>query len=148
MKTPLIFVLFASVSLAACASQLLDVIPGETANAKTTNPKSLLEECQRIEEVYPLLMMAVMLEGPMICGDPNSGDEEIRCDEYDTAEEKAQRAHRLEVRKMQESAAKNADIACDLYEQDVANLSLEKAARDAVAASRSTDDGRLKVIPN
>lgn len=142
MRLNIIFFFILAALLTGCTAQLLKVAPGKTAT-QTIDPKTLKEECDRIEEIYPLLMLAAMMEGPMTCGDPHMGEELYSCDEDESLEENAKRAHRQKVREKQELAAKNADIACDAYEEDMTDPVLEKAARDAVRVSRATDNGKL-----
>jgi len=84
--------------------------------------------CALVQKAYPLLMLAVMAEGPMDCG-THTG-EYVDCDANDTPEEAARQAKRLEIRKRQEAAFKVASEACDLYS---ANRKLESAQRAAAA---------------
>ena len=90
--------------------------------------KQLDRGCETIRKAYPLLMLAVMAEGPMNCG-THTG-EYVDCDADDTPEEAAKQAKRLEIRKRQEAVFQRASEACDLYS---ANRKLESAQRAAAA---------------
>ena len=90
--------------------------------------KQLDRGCAQVQKAYPLLMLAVMAEGPMNCGEP--GGEIVDCDAGDTPEEAAKQAKRLEIRKRQEAVYQRASEACDLY---TANRKLESAQAAAAA---------------
>jgi hypothetical protein len=90
--------------------------------------KQLDRGCETVQKAYPLLMLAVMGEGPMDCG-THTG-EYVDCDAGDTPEEAAKQAKRLEIRKRQEAVFQRASEACDLY---TANRKLESAQRAAAA---------------
>jgi hypothetical protein len=98
------------------------------APAKGDSLKRLDRGCEAVQKAYPLLMLAVMAEGPMNCG-THSG-EYVDCDAGDSPEEAAKQARRLEIRKRQEAVFKQASDACDLY---AANRKLESAQRAAAA---------------
>ena len=138
--------LLAAILSAGCTAQLLKIAGQDTeqdARPAAVTAATLDAECQRISEIYPLLMMAVMLEGPMDCGIPHVDTEPVPCDQWDTEEEKAARAHRLQVRKMQEAAAKEASDACDVYEENKNDETAIQNAIESVKRSRATDNGRL-----
>ncbi|MDJ0748021.1 MAG: hypothetical protein QNJ11_00990 [Woeseiaceae bacterium] len=134
------------VLLAGCASQpeaISGSLHGTESDARMTDPQNLDEECLRIYQVLPMLMLAVMMEGPMDCGHPEYDTEPVPCDQFDSEEEKEARAHRLQVRKMQESAAREADSACRAYEEDREDEILRLRAEEAIARARDTDSGKL-----
>jgi hypothetical protein len=111
---------------AASALALLALAAAAPADREAL--KRLDRGCETVRKAYPLLMLAVMGEGPMNCAD-HSG-EVVDCDADDTPEEAAKQAKRLEIRKRQEAAFKVASEACDLYS---ANRRLESAQRAAAA---------------
>jgi uncharacterized membrane protein len=106
------------------------------------NPARLERECARVTEVYPLLMLAAMAEGPMDCGDPDSGVQ-VDCAAAETPAERAAHARRYAIRQYQEAAYKTADEACGAWRASRDAVPLQDAASHAIAAARATDNGRL-----
>lgn len=109
------------------------------SGASAEAPAALDAECARVAKVYPLLMLAVMAEGPMNCG-THTG-EEIDCDAGETPEQAAARAARLERRQLQEEAYKKADEACTAWRANKRSEPLIDAVFQAVAEARKTDKG-------
>lgn len=142
ISTPLIL----GALLSGCAAHPIlatDEQRGTKNETAMMSPQNLEAECVRIAEVLPMLMLAVMLEGPMDCGDPEYDSEPVPCDQFDTEAEKQERARRLQIRKMQEEAAREASDACDAYEEDRDDAHLRARARQAIARARETGNGQL-----
>ncbi len=132
--------------LSSCATQLISVtdkLQGTKNKTPMLNPQNLDEECVRIAEVLPLLTLTVMMEGPMDCGHPEYDSEPVPRDQFDSAAEKQARARRLQIRKVQEKAAREANEACIAYQADRTDTHLRTRAEQAVARSRETDSGQL-----
>ncbi len=91
--------------------------------------------CALVQKAYPMLMLAVMAEGPMECGDPMQG-ESIDCDANDTPEQGARQAKRLEIRVRQEAVFKRASDACDAWAADRRSQTLQEAALRAYAEAQ------------
>ncbi|MEL7022785.1 MAG: hypothetical protein AAGL69_03495 [Pseudomonadota bacterium] len=124
-----------------CVSHMIAVsnkLQGIEGNAPQYRVENLQAECERIYQVTPMLTLATMLEGPMECGDVASG-ESVPCDEFDTEEEKQARAQRLQVRKVQEAAARDADAACRAYEENPRDDALRRLAEEAVLRERGAE---------
>lgn len=96
--------------------------------------KRLDRGCEVVQKAYPLLMLAVMGEGPMDCGTPDGPP--VDCDANDTPEEAAKQAKRLEIRKRQEAAFKLASEACNLYSANRKLESAQQAAASGLALAR------------
>ena len=101
----------------------------------------LKAECARVYTVYPALMLATMLEGPVNCGNPEE-DEVIDCAANETPEEKIAHARRFAIRQHQENAYKPADQACTAWEKDRKSPALIEAATAAIGAARAADTWR------
>jgi hypothetical protein len=124
----------------------LAAVSWSAAAAGSEASARLERECARVTEVYPLLMLAAMAEGPLDCGDPDSGVE-VDCAAGETPEQRAAHAHRHAVRQYQEAAYKIADEACDAWRANRAAVPLQEAAARAIAGARATDNGRLPPQP-
>jgi hypothetical protein len=98
----------------------------------------LKEECQRVYKVYPLLMVATMLESPMECGDVASG-ESIDCDESLSDAEKAAKAERLKGRQAQEAGYKAAEEACMAWDKNKKSIEFTETAQTAIDNARALD---------
>lgn len=116
------------------------------AAAAAEDPARLERECARVTHIYPLLMLAAMAEGPMDCGDPDSGVE-VDCAANETPAERAAHARRYAIRQYQEAAYKTADEACGAWRANRDAVPLQDAAAHAIAAARATDNGRLPEAP-
>lgn len=115
------------------------------ALAKDVNTaKWLKKECARVSSVYPLLMLAVMAEGPMNCGNWEI-DEVIDCDAELPASEKEVKAKRLKVRINQELVYQRADAACSAYNADKISPTKIEAAVQAISEARKADAGMHSV---
>jgi hypothetical protein len=100
-------------------------------------------ECARVHKVYPTLMLATMLEGPMNCGSSDDGSDPVDCAVNETPEEAAAHAGRYAIRQHQENAYKPADAACTAWEKDrTPAASLIEAAKAAIATARGADNWR------
>jgi hypothetical protein len=108
---------------------------GQNASGETDRLAQLDRACDLVQRAYPLLMLAAMAEGPMDCGDPNSGVV-VDCDSNDTPEESARQARRLEIRQRQEKAFKTASEACDAWAADRKSPTLQQAAARAFNEAR------------
>jgi hypothetical protein len=97
--------------------------------------KPLDDGCALVQRIYPVLMLAVMAEAPVDCGDPDSGVS-VDCDAGETAEQKAKHARRLEIREHQEAAFKQASEACEAYAANRKSPALREAAVRAFNAAR------------
>ena len=127
--------------MTGCVSHMIaasNKLQGIEGNEPRYQIENLAAECERIYEVTPMLMLATMLEGPMECGDVASG-ESVPCDEFDTEEEKQARAQRLQVRKVQEAAARDADAACRSYEENPRDDVLRRRAEEAVLREQAAE---------
>lgn len=140
MRGKLISLMSLLVLTAGCTSSGPKMAAGKTANTQAIDVKTLKQECERIEQIYPRLMLASMMEGPMICVNEFTG-EEFECNEDETAQEKAERELRLKTRKKQEMAAKKADMACDAFEEELSNNELKQLAFDAIRAAQISNTG-------
>jgi hypothetical protein len=100
--------------------------------------RQLKDECQRVYKVYPLLMVASMLESPMECGDVASG-ESIDCDESLSDAEKAAKAERLKGRQTQEAGYKAAEEACMAWDKNKKSAEFAEAAKSAIGRARALD---------
>lgn len=100
----------------------------------------LLKECERVYQVYPRLMMTVMLEGDLDCGEP--GGEYESCNEGETAEEKIARERRLAVRKRQEASYKPAQAACRIWDRYQQSTTHQLKALEAIKSARKSDNWR------
>ena len=98
------------------------------------------KECSRAIDVYLTLMMVVMLEGPVDCGDPASG-ESLDCRADETPVQKAARERRLAHRQYQEAGYKPAHDACVAYNENRKSEPLRQAALAAIAEARKRDRG-------
>lgn len=114
-----------------------------TSTAAGGKPRGLEAECRRVHQVYPLLMLTVMAEGPMDCGTSDDGSDYVDCHANETAEEKAARLRRLAIREHQEAVYKIADEACVAWEADKGSAPLRDALIAAIGAARNADRGRL-----
>jgi|GEM_PF-5672209 len=112
------------------------------ATAAAEDPARLERECARVTEVYPILMLAAMAEGPLDCGDHYSSVE-VDCAANETPAERAAHARRYAIRQYQEAAYKTADEACVAWRASRDAVPLQEAASRAIAAARATDNGRL-----
>ena len=119
-------------------------LAGWSAAAGAVEDQARLErECTRVsQQVYPLLILAVMAEGPMDCGDHHSG-EVVDCAANENPAERAAHARRYAIRQRQEAAYKTANDACGAWRANRGDGALQDAAAQAIAAARATDDGRL-----
>jgi hypothetical protein len=106
-------------------------------------PRGLDAECARVTKVYPLLMLASMMEGPVNCGQSDDGSDYVDCAEGETPQERAAHARRFEVRTWQEAGYKAADAACTAWEADKGSEALRQAAEAAIAEARRRDNGAL-----
>lgn len=131
-----------SVSLLALAALAL------TSTAAAGKPKGLEAECRRVNQVYPLLMLTVMAEGPMDCSGSHDGSEYVDCHANETEGEKAARLRRLAIRQHQESVYKTASDACDAWAADKGSAPLREALIAAIGAARNADRGRLPAGPS
>ena len=104
------------------------------AAAGQTDLKALDRGCAEVQKTYPLLMLAVMAEGPMNCG-THTGDY-VDCDAGDSPEQAATRAKRLMVRKRQEAVFQRASAACELYVAHRGLASAQHAAATGLALAR------------
>jgi hypothetical protein len=109
--------------------------------AAAEKPRSLDAECARAHKVYPVLIMAAMMEGPMDCGMSDDGSDHVDCAAGETPEQKAAHARRFETRTLQKNAYEKADGACTAYERDKASPASREAAATAIAEARATDHG-------
>ena len=125
-------------SLSAIAALLL---ASSTAAAKPA--RGLEAECARVTEVYPLVMLARMAEGPMNCGTSDDGSDYVDCHAGETPQERAARERRLAIRKHQEAAYKKASDACDAWQADKERPDVRDALAAAIAEARATDRGAL-----
>jgi hypothetical protein len=100
----------------------------------------LANECARVNQVYPRLMLASMMEGDVNCGDPDSG-EFVSCYADETPAEKIARERRLAIRQHQEAGYKIASEACGAWEASKADGDAEKL-RKALADARAADSWR------
>jgi len=98
----------------------------------------LRAECARVAKVYPILMIAAMAEGPVDCGDPESG-ESVDCAAGETPEQKKAHALRWELRKYQEAGYKAADAACDDWRAYPKSDDMRAIVASAIAEARSRD---------
>jgi hypothetical protein len=96
--------------------------------------QSLTRGCALVQKAYPLLMLAVMAEGPMSCG-THTGDD-VDCDANDTPAQAAKQAERLEIRKRQEAVFQRASQACDLYASHPKLTSAQQAAAAGLALAK------------
>jgi hypothetical protein len=126
-----------SVTLVALAA-----LAAATASEARPERVDLDKECSRAIKVYLNLMLAVMLEGPVNCGNPET-DEVVDCHASETPAEAAARARRLAVRKYQEAGYEPAHDACMAYNKDKASEPLRQAALAAIAEARKRDRGPL-----
>jgi len=119
-------------------------LAGWSAAAGAAEDQARLErECVRVvTQVYPLLILAVMAEGPMDCGDQHGG-EVVDCAANETPAERTAHARRLAIRQHQEAAYETADTACKAWRANPGDVALQDAAARAIAGARATDDGRL-----
>ena len=110
------------------ASLLALAALGQGASTAADRLESLDRACGLVQQAYPMLMLAVMGEGPMNCGDHTG--EYVDCDADDTPEERERQARRLEIRQGQEAVFKRASEACDAWAADRRSPELqEKVAR-------------------
>jgi hypothetical protein len=119
---------------------LVSALAVTTSSAAKTGA-NLKAECERVFKVYPTLMLAVMLEGPMNCGEPGT-DEIVDCDVNETPAEKLAHARRLEVRKHQEAAYEKADKACTGWIGNKRSNSLRAIAEAAILEARAAANWR------
>ena len=117
----------------ASAAALLLLAQGDSGEADRL--AQLDRACSRVQQVYPLLMLAAMAEGGMNCGDPDSG-EFIDCDANDTPDQRERQAKRLEIRQTQEAAFKQASEACDAWADDRGSLDRQLAVTSTYLAAR------------
>jgi hypothetical protein len=119
-------------AIASTAALLL----AQPASAATEPLAPLDQACALVQRAYPMLMLAAMAEGPVNCGDPDSG-EFIDCDAGDTPEQRARQGRRLEIRQHQEAVFKDASEACDAWGEDRRSLDRQQAVIDAWRAARA-----------
>lgn len=81
--------------------------------------------CGLVQEIYPMLMLAAIMEAPTNCGDSHMG-EFVDCDADDSPEQRARQAKRLEIRERQEAAFKAASLACEAWGADRGSPSLQQ----------------------
>lgn len=132
-----------NVAVIMLAATLSGAAPATDVNAA----KWLKDECSRVFTVYPLLMLTVMAEGPMNCGNPEI-DEVVDCDGDLPASEKEAKAKRLKVRINQESMYQKADAACSAYIADKKSPARIDAAVQAIGEARKADSGMLSATAN
>ena len=99
---------------------------------------ALHAECARVAKVHPLLIIAVMAEGPVDCGDPESGVP-VDCAADETPEQKKAHALRWELRKYQEAGYKAADAACRDWRAYPKSDDMRAIAASAIAEARARD---------
>lgn len=92
--------------------------------------------CDLIQQAYPLLILAVMGEGPLDCGEPDSGVV-VDCNANDTPEQRARRAQRFEIRQRQEAVFKQASDACNAWAADRQAPALQDAVVRTFRAARA-----------
>jgi hypothetical protein len=124
------------------AALAVTTFTGATSAKDIDAAKWLKDECARVFEVYPLLMLTVMAEGPMNCGEPGT-DEVIDCDADLPAAEKEAKAKRLKVRMHQEAMYQKADAACTAYVADKKSSMKKEIAVQAINEARKVDSGTL-----
>lgn len=100
---------------------------------------NLKAECSRVHKVYPLLMLASMLEGSMSCGSSDDGSDYVDCAADETPEQKVADARRFEIRQHQEAAYKAADSACTAWDKNRTLFEVRTEAEVAVVAARTAD---------
>ncbi len=121
--------------MSAVTSLLIAASLAQGASAESDRITRLNRACEIVQRAYPLLMLAVMAEGPMDCGDPDS-DEFLDCDANDTPEQSARQAQRLEIRQRQEAVFKEASEACDAWAVDRSSPSLQEAVERTFRSAR------------
>ena len=124
------------------AALAVTTFTGATSAKDVGAAKWLKDECARVLEVYPLLMLTVMAEGPMNCGEPGT-DEVIDCDADLPAPEKEAKTKRLKVRRHQEAMYQKADAACTAYIADTKSPMKKEVAAQAINEARKADPGIL-----
>ena len=117
-----------------------------TAQAAATVPAERIERlagaCSLVHQAHATLMLVVMAEGPVDCGNPDEGVV-VDCAANETPEERAAHARRLAVREVQEAAFKRASDACDAWDADRASVPLYNAAVRAFNEARTHNIGEV-----
>ena len=108
----------------ATAALLALLLLGESASAASGRIAQLERACAMVQRAYPMLMLAVMAEGPVDCRGHHDA-EPVPCDANDTPEQRARQARRLEIRQRQEAAFKPASEACFAWEADRRSAALQ-----------------------
>jgi hypothetical protein len=117
-----------------------------TAQAAAAVPAERIERltgaCSLVHQIHATLMLTVMAEGPLDCGNPDEGVV-VDCAANETPDERAAHARRLAVREVQEAAFKRASEACEAWEADRASVPLYNAAVRAFNEARAHDIGQV-----
>lgn len=98
--------------------------------------------CALVRQIHGTLMLVVMAEGPLDCGDHHDGVV-VDCAASETPDERAAHARRLAVREVQEAAFKRASDACDAWDADRASVPLYNAAVHAFNEARTHNIGEV-----